>query len=450
MKIIRAFLNKGSDRTVIVKKNVISIFLIKSISVLTSFLLVPLTIDYVNPYQYGIWLTLSSVVAWLSFFDIGFGNGFRNKFSIAVANGDHKLAKIYVSTIYTYLSIIFFSVWAVFILINTFIDWNKVLNFDVTLENEISLVAIIIFTYFCLQFVLNIISTILLADQKTAKSSIISVLGQVLSLIIIYILTKFSSGSLVYLAISLCISPLIILIIANIWFFQKKYKIYKPSLKLAKIKYAKDILDLGGKFFVIQIAGIVQYQSSNFLIAYYFGPDDVTAYNIAFKYFSILMMVFMMLLTPFWSAVTDAYTKKDIKWIKQAVKKYLIYWFFFTIGGIVMLYFSTDIYDLWIGPGKVKIPFIVSFWTAAFIVTSLFSGIFVTVINGIGALKIQFYLCFITPLIFISLSYFLINFYSYGLEAILISSVVANVTGIIFIPLQYIQIMRGKKGVWVK
>ena len=189
MKIIRGFLNKGSNRTITVKKNIFATFFIKGVSIITSLLIVPLTIDYVNPTQYGIWLTLSSIVGWLSFFDIGFGNGFRNKFSIARANGNHRLAKIYVSTIYTYLSIIFFAVWLIFIFINSFIDWSEVINFEASLKEEVSSVAIIIFTFFCLQFVLRIITTILMADQKTAKSSVIVVIGQVLSLLIIYILT---------------------------------------------------------------------------------------------------------------------------------------------------------------------------------------------------------------------------------------------------------------------
>ena len=47
----------------------------------------PLTIDFVNPTQYGIWLTLSSLLAWFSFFDIGLSLGFRNRFAQAKANG---------------------------------------------------------------------------------------------------------------------------------------------------------------------------------------------------------------------------------------------------------------------------------------------------------------------------------------------------------------------------
>src|SRR5512137_2137737 len=89
---------RGEERSVKAKKNILYAVVIKGISIAISLVLVPLTLHYVNPTQYGIWLTLSSIIAWFGFFDIGFGNGLRNKFAEAKAKGDHELARTYVST----------------------------------------------------------------------------------------------------------------------------------------------------------------------------------------------------------------------------------------------------------------------------------------------------------------------------------------------------------------
>lgn len=67
-------------------------------TILISLILVPMTLSYLNPYEYGIWLTLSSTLAWIYTFDIGLGNGLRNKLTEALALNDLKLARIYVST----------------------------------------------------------------------------------------------------------------------------------------------------------------------------------------------------------------------------------------------------------------------------------------------------------------------------------------------------------------
>ncbi|MBL7937415.1 MAG: hypothetical protein JNM51_16535, partial [Bacteroidia bacterium] len=85
---LSSLINKGHSRSVKAKKNILASVLIKGISVVTSFVLVPLTIHYLNPINYGIWLTLYSVISWFGLLDIGLGNGLRNKFAEAIANND--------------------------------------------------------------------------------------------------------------------------------------------------------------------------------------------------------------------------------------------------------------------------------------------------------------------------------------------------------------------------
>lgn len=69
--------------------------------------LFPLTINYVSSPIYGIWMTLYSIISWLSIFDIGLGNGLRNNLTKCLVEGNYKDAKEYVST--AYVSLIFIS-----------------------------------------------------------------------------------------------------------------------------------------------------------------------------------------------------------------------------------------------------------------------------------------------------------------------------------------------------
>lgn len=64
-------------RTTTIKKNIIGSFLIKGCSIIISLMLVPITLGYVSSELYGIWLTLSSIMMWISFFDIGFTLGLK-------------------------------------------------------------------------------------------------------------------------------------------------------------------------------------------------------------------------------------------------------------------------------------------------------------------------------------------------------------------------------------
>jgi O-antigen/teichoic acid export membrane protein len=448
---VRSLINKGHSRSVKAKKNIIASFVIRGLSIAMSLLVVPLTINYINPSRYGIWLTLSSIVSWFSFFDIGLSQGLRNKFAEAKAKGDDILARTYVSTTYAILTIIFFSVWIIFLITNHFLNWAHILNIPENMEAEVSRLAVIVFTYFCLQFIFRIITTLILANQEPAKSSLIDVLGQIASLLFIVILVKTTEGSLLKLGIALCVSPLLVLVSANVIFFNGVFKKYRPVLSFVKFKYAKGLFNLGVIFFIIQLAGIIQYQTANIIIARNFGTADVTSYNIVYKYFGILNMVSIIFLTPFWSASTEAYMKNDIQWIKNGIKKYTQLNLLLFLTGCLMLVFSGKLYDLWLGKGKVDISFYLSLWGFLYFSLTIFASKYVYFLNSINALRIQFFACIVSPFIYVGVSLLLIKYYRMGVYSLFIASIVANFNGYVLSPLQYHQVMiKNKKGIWIK
>jgi O-antigen/teichoic acid export membrane protein len=448
---LNSIINKGHHRSIKAKKNIIASFFIKGISIAISLIVVPLTINYINPSRYGIWITLSSIVAWFSFFDIGLTQGLRNKFAEAKAKGEDTLTQVYVSTTYAILAIIFCIVWIIFLIVNHFLNWAHILNVSESMRSEVSSLAVIVFTYFCLQFVLRIITTLILANQQPAKSSLIDVLGQIFSLIFIIILVKTTEGSLIKLGIAFCVSPILVLVGANLFFFNGVFKKYRPSFSKIKFQYAKGLFNLGLVFFIIQVAGIIQYQTANIIIAQNFGTADVTSYNIVFKYFGVLNMIFAIFLTPFWSASTEAYLKNDIQWIKNGIKRYNQLNIVMVLIGCVMLIFSEKVYRLWLGEGKVIIGFYLSLWGFLYFALTMYAGKYVYFLNGINALRIQFFAGIISPLIYIAVAIILIKYYKMGVYALFIASIIANFNGYILSPLQYyLVINKNKKGIWVK
>ena len=448
--IIQAF-TKGHARSIKAKKNILFTFLIKGGSIAINLLIVPLTINYINAYRYGIWLTLSSVVSWFSFFDIGLTNGLRNKLVEAKAAGNVELARIYVSTIYAILALIFAVVWIVLVTINHFLNWAHILHIADNMQAEISFLAFIVFTYFCLQFVLKVIATLIIADQQPAKSSLIDFLAQLLSLISIVILVKTTEGSLLKLGIAICASQLLVLVGANIYFFQGSYKAYRPRLSTIKFSYAKGLLNLGFTFFVIQIAAIIQYETANIIISRNFGAAEVTSYNIVYKYFGVLNMVFMIFIIPFWSASTEAFFLKDVQWIKNGIKKYNRLNLIMFIAGCGMLIFSGKVYDLWLKEGRVQIDFSLSLCGFLFFSVGMFGSKYVNFLNGINALRLQFFSCLISPFVYAGTALLLIQYYKMGAYAVFIAALVANVNAYLIAPLQYYMIIKkGKKGIWLK
>lgn len=424
------FFVKGHPRSLLAKKNIIASFIIKGGSIAISILMVPLTIYYVNPSRYGIWLTLSSIVGWLSFFDIGFGNGLRNKFAEALADKKEELARIYVSTTYAILSIIIAGVVVLFFIVNPFIDWAKVLNSTPDMANELTILAVIVFVFFCLRFIFQLLATVLTANQEPAKASLLDFLGSLFSLAVIFVLTKTTTGNLIYLGAALSFTPVFVLVASSFWFFGKDYKKFAPSLRFVKFKYARNLMSLGLKFFIIQIGALVLFNTNNVIIIHLFGSNDVTTFNVSFKLFSVVTMVFNIIVTPLWSAFTDAYAQNDIAWIKSTMSTMKKIWIALTAFTALLLVTSPFVFKLWLGD-NVQVPFVLSVAMSVYVVVYVWQTIHVFLLNGIGKIKLQLYLVVFTSLINIPLAIFLGN--KFGLAGIIItSSILFTFMGILF------------------
>jgi len=444
----RSLINRGHDRSVNIKKNIIGLFVIRGCSIAISFILVPLTIRYVNPTQYGIWLTLSSIVAWFSFFDIGFGNGLRNKFAEAIAKGNTELAKIYISTTYAILSLVIIGILILFFCVNPFINWAKILNAPAEMARELTTLALIVFVFFCLQFVLQLITTVITANQRPAKASIFNFLGSLFSLTVIFILTKTTAGNLIYLGIALGCTPVLVLAASSAWFYTHEYKIYAPSLRYVKFNYARDLMSLGIKFFFIQIAAVIFYQTDNIIIAQLFGPTQVTPYNIVYKYFSVVTMVLSIVMVPLWSAFTEAWVKKDIEWIKGTIRKLQIWWMVMSFGTVIMVVCSDLVYRIWVG-SEIKIPFMMSLVMGAYIIINAWNGIYSQFLNGVGRVRLQLLLAVIGSALNIPFAIFLAK--NTGVYGVILATTVISVASAIITPIQCKKIIDNKaSGIWAK
>lgn len=447
---IKSFFTQGHERSVKTKKNILTSILIKCVSIAISFLLIPLALNYLNPVKYGIWITLTSVIGWFAFFDLGLGNGLRNKLAEALAKGDKELARTYISTSYAVLTIVIGLVYALFLLVFPFVNWSWILNTPPEMGEEIRRLIFIVFSFFSLQFIIKLISMILKADQRSALSGGINTLASLLSLIIVYILTKTTQGSLLWLSVGVSVANIIAPLVATIWFFGKDYRHLVPSIRYVNFKSAKDLMGLGFLFFIMQFAALILFSTDSFIIAQLFGPEEVTSYNIAFKYFSVITMGFAIITTPFWTAYTDAYHKGDLAWIRRITSKLSLFWLLLVGAVIIMLIFSSLFYRLWVG-SSIQVPFMLSFSMAVWVLISTWTSIFGNFLSGVGKIRLSLYHSFAMIVINIPLSVFLAKHLNMGSTGVIIGTCLCVLPQVFLHPVQYKKIITNKaSGIWGK
>ena len=444
---IRNFFH-GNQRSVAVKKNIIGSLAIKGCSIIISLLLVPMTLGYVSSELYGIWLTLSSIMIWLNFFDIGFTLGLKNKLTEAIAINDWKRGKALVSTTYFMMVAIFIPLLVVLELVIPCINWAKFLNVSLQYNEDIIKALYVLAGCFCLQMIVNVLTAVVAAFQKVALSSLFPVIGNFLSLIAIYILTKCCPPSLVSLAYAIAMMPIIVIAFASVILYNGKFKDVSPNIKSIDTSYVKDLFSLGFKFFIIQLQVVILYQSTNVLISNVSSPEDVTNYNIAYKYLGIAMMLYTIILSPIWPAFTDAYAKKDFAWMKNIYRKMAKIYFFSAIALVIMIAVSPLVYHVWVGD-KVSVPFLMTVAVGLYMMIHSWDSLQVNMINGIGTVQLQTYIVILGSIIHIPLSLFLGKYI--GALGVVCSMIVVNAIYSTCFTMQIHKILnRSASGIWLK
>jgi O-antigen/teichoic acid export membrane protein len=417
---------------------------------LIQFALVPLTIKYINPNIYGVWLTLSSIVGWLSFFDIGLGNGLKNKLTETLVDKDYIKSKYLVSTTYIIILCVVALLLLLFYLFNSLINWQFVLNSSFIPNSELNTTVSIVIIFFLFKLVTDLINVVASAFQRSSVSSMQLFISNFFIIISIWGLAKISKSNFIALAFIYSFVPLFVSLIFNVIFFTNDFKMVKPSFVYFDLSKSKDVLKLGSQFFIIQVVSLILFQTDNILIAQFFTPSDVTVFNIAFKYYSVVMFAFTILLTPYWSAFTEAFYKNEFKWIDSNIKKLIMFWLFSIALLILMYYTSTILIRTWIG-SEIYIPNILSITICVYITILNWSAIFANFLNGVGKIKIQTYITPFVGLLNIALSYILVKNLNFGVYAMPLANSICLLFGAVLGYVQYKKILNHKaSGIWNK
>lgn len=446
---INQFFLKGSERTVKAKKNIAASLIIKGASMIISFILIPLTLGYLNSYEYGVWLTLSSFMQWIDFFDIGLGNGLRNKLSESLAENNIHKARVYVSTTFIALFAIVILVYSIFLIINCGIDWYSLLNVSSDLVDNLKGIIILVVGMMCLNFVLKTIVYVYYAKQISMMNNLISFLIQAFSLIAIVVLKMTTSGALWKVGVVYSITPVLILLLSYPITFSIKYKNLAPNYKLFQKKYLKELIGIGFEFFLLKIGALLTFATSNIILSRSVSPEAVTPYSIALKYYSVITILYSIVTTPMWSASTEAYVKHDFNWLKKSATSMLKVWGYLSVICIIMIIISEQVYDLWIG-NKVTISYTLTSTMAIYAIFVNLSTCYSTFLFGLGKVRMQLFSTFIPGFLFIIFSPIMAK--HLGVEGMALALALANVPSMILNPIQFNILLSPRKfnSIWYK
>lgn len=403
-----------SENDKIVYKNVLGAFIVKGIALFVTLYTLPAYISFFNDSEsLGVWFTILSLLNWILNFDLGIGNGLRNHLSASMAFDKQEESKRYISSAYFSVGAIVLLLTLIFPFILKEVNFNELLNIDTSIVSERALYqsVVIVFVGVMLQFWLKLINSILYALQKSSVNNFLILCTNLL--ILFYV--KFVSSStndinIIVMAIVHAVAVIIPLLWITVDVFRKQLKGAIPSIRYVSSSHIKQVLSLGGVFFIVQIAYLIIMGTNEYLITTTTSNSDVIDYQAYYKLFSLGGTMFALALTPIWSVITKAKAENNVIWIKHTYYKFAVIAAIFILGEFVLIFITKPIMHIWLGAHTISnidmtTCLIFALFGSVMIVVSLLSSI----ANGLGKLKTQSVCYGFGAMIKIPLSIILVN-----------------------------------------
>lgn len=420
-------------------RNNILNFAFKIVGMFLGIVSVRLNLKYLGNSLYGMWVTISAIISWMSSADLGIGNGLRNELAQAFGKGDTDRQGKLVACGLTELSKVSCFVFLFFLIISQLMIKGKIIDEQLRIPLYITTI------FLCINLVLGISQAIAYGCQKswlvTLTISMISLLNIINVSILLF--TGIPQSLIVF-----SISNGMATVLPNIFLFiilkRKNMFCYRKCKKEYDV-IKKSIINIGLQFFCLQLCAVILYSTDNVIINYLISSEMVTKYSVITSVYDMGSSLFAILLIPFWSAVTFHVAKNEFKWVENTLYKLLIIWGFYLLGVILVSIMFNRVVQLWLGDNAYFYETSLILTFAIYCGITCFSSIFVNMLNGLGKIKLQLGLAIIESLINIPLSVILAQKYELGILGVKLATLFCALINAIVLPIQAVVIIKKKR-----
>lgn len=290
----------------------------RGVTLLTMLVSVPLTIDYLGVERYGVWMAVSSLITFLSFVDLGIGNGLVNSIADARGGDDREVVARCVSTaVFLLLGVALLSLGTLGI-VGTVIPWARIFRVSSNLAMSETGPSVIIFLVcFLVNLPLGIVEKVRMGYQEGFANSVWQVAGSVAGLVLVLLAIGLQAG-LPWLVLAMAGAPVLAMAgnAAHQFLFCRPW--LRPRFSLADRATLARLVKIGSQFLVIQMLTAIGLASDNLIIARVRGVSAVTEYAVVQKLYSLALLP-QFLVAPLWPAFGEALAREDFRWARRAL-----------------------------------------------------------------------------------------------------------------------------------
>jgi O-antigen/teichoic acid export membrane protein len=355
----------------------------------TSLITIPLTVHYLGNERFGLWMTISSVLAMASFADFGIGNGVLNAVADAYGKNDFDRIRRAISSGFAVLSAVGLALMGVIATTYAWVRWADVFRVTSAQARAEAGPALMVFAVcFALNVPLDLVQRAQLGLQQGFRMNLWQVCGSLAGLAGVVVGVRVHAGLPVLVA-ALAGAPVFATALNSFHFFVFSRPDLMPRRQLVSREAISQIAKIGTLFFVLQLVAAISFSADNFIIARTLGVVNVPAYSIPQKMFSLISMMVAMLVTPLWPAYGEAVSRGDMGWVRRTLGRSLVAVLgMAVIASIAVLLMAHRLISWWIGP-DISPPFFLLLGLAAWTVVECCGNTLAMFMNGANIVKFQ-------------------------------------------------------------
>lgn len=430
-----------NSRDSILKKNVSFAVLYKILNMGIAFFTIPMVLNYLGTKDYGVWVTIFSIVNVIIYLDGGIINGLKTNLAVVISNNEHEQAKSYVSSAYILLIIFALILFLLGLTFLYFIDLQDLLKTEID-HRSLKSIFYIVLTTGIVGFVLSLYKPLFYANQQSSMVELSMLINQTVIFVIILIFLNYFKSSIQYVALVYGASAVLTGVIFSYFFFKKDPDIL-PSLKFFNNKISKTLFSLSIEFFIIQLCMIVIFNTDYIIISYLLGSEEVAKYDVVFKFFQFFITFSVIIQDPYWAMYTDAYQKKDFVWIKKTLKNWNLIFVGYFLFVLLIIFTSKPLIKFWL-QDDLEVPSTLIFLMGTFVILRVYGVIYMYFLNGIGKIKLQKWLYVFGAVINIPLSIFFVKIMNMGSSGVILGTILSLLPMVIVLPLQSHKILKNE------
>jgi len=333
----------------------LSSFAVHGTTIVTGLVSVPLTVGYLGPELYGVWLTIGSLLMWLAVADLGFGgNALINALADAHGRDDRQLAQELVATAFWLLTGIAVLITLAFLVALPFVSWHGLFNVSAAVPaSQLRLGVALALLGFVAAFPLGVVTGIYHGYQEGYLSNIWAAVGGLVGLVALIAVTR-HQGGLPLLVGALWGARLLVSLCSAAYVFGRHRPWLLPVPACATRRGASRLAGLGSRYIVAQFAGMGMTHSQPIIIAQILGAAEVGVFNVAQRILTIPLYVIQALAQPLMPAYGEARARGDRPWILHTFRRSLVLSVVVTAVMVIPTAIAAERLALWwVGPSLV-------------------------------------------------------------------------------------------------